>query len=219
MRKRLDDPAIISSDVVYNMLINFREIQDYDAMVKLVEDLKKVPKLHFNFSPDIEFLYIFAINRRNGPKDRAKALKVVQELLKDEKYHSPDMLGLCGRIYKDIFVKSDYKDMESLENAIHWYRKSFEINPNEYGGVNLATLLVIQGNNFDTCKELQEIGRTLNILIGRKGNIANNQDYWDVATFFEMSVLADNHNKAIEAAECMFRLTPPLWYLSLSHLS
>uniref|UniRef100_A0A3B3CVH5 mitogen-activated protein kinase kinase kinase n=1 Tax=Oryzias melastigma TaxID=30732 RepID=A0A3B3CVH5_ORYME len=213
IKLRMDNTEVLTQDIVMNLLFSYRDIQDYDAMVKLVQTLELLPTCDLATQPMIQFHYAFALNRRNSPGDREQALKVMLQVLPSCEHPAPDMFCLCGRIYKDIFLDSDCKDTINRDNAIQWYRKGFELQPTLYSGINLAVLLIVAGQQFENSMELRKIGVRLNSLLGRKGSLEKMNNYWDVGQFFTVSMLASDIPKATQAAEKLFKLKPPLWYL------
>lgn len=84
--------------------------------------------------------------------------KVLQIVGQNHTNVSPDVICLAGRIYKDKFISSNYEDRESLDKAIDWYRRAFEVSPLEYSGINLTTLLRARGETFENNNEMQQIG-------------------------------------------------------------
>ncbi|CAD5205538.1 unnamed protein product [Bursaphelenchus okinawaensis] len=214
MRSRLDNPDVLNLDTVCQMLLSYRDTQNYDAMINLIEDLEKVNQNQIVHAQPVWFLYAFALNRRNQPGDRDKCIENVLQIMEKYKENvSPDVICLAGRVYKDRFISSNYEDKEALEKAIEWYRKAFNVSPLEYSGINLTTMLRARGEQFEHNVEMQRVAVVLNSLLGRKGALANMSEYWDVATFFEVSVLAEDYNKACQAAEKMAMLKPPTWFL------
>ncbi|CAH8466325.1 unnamed protein product [Dicrocoelium dendriticum] len=214
MRRRLDDSELLSPDILLNMLLSYRECEDFSAMVKLIDDVRAL-----KIQPDVmessmfTYLYAYALNGRKEEGDREKSLQVITELLETCKQPSADMFGLLGRIHKDRFLESNCEDQQALNAAVESYRRGFESDPNEYLGVNLATLLVCKGLELNSSPELRDICNMLNRQIGRKGDITKLTDYWDLATLFEIRVLSENYTGAVVVLERMFNMDPPAWQL------
>ncbi|XP_071392057.1 mitogen-activated protein kinase kinase kinase 5 [Centroberyx affinis] len=213
IQKRLDTVELLTPDIVMNLLLSYRDVQDYDAIIKLVQTLNNLPMCLVAAHQNIKFHYIFALNRRNRPGDRPKALELILPIVESGGKVASDVFCLCGRIYKDMFMCSGFADHRSRDQACYWYGKAFEAEPTLHSGINNVVLLMAAGHEFDTSIELRKIGVTLSSLLGRKGSLEKMKDYWDVGFYLGASILANEHKKVIEASEKLYRLKAPIWYV------
>uniref|UniRef100_UPI00398E50AC mitogen-activated protein kinase kinase kinase 5 isoform X1 n=2 Tax=Pristiophorus japonicus TaxID=55135 RepID=UPI00398E50AC len=213
IRKRLDNVEVLSADIVINLLLSYRDIQDYNAIVTLVETLEKLPTCDLVGNLHIKFHYAFALNRRNFSGDRQSAIAILLPMVQSGEQAPSDIYCLLGRIYKDMFLDSGFQDTESRDNGAYWYGKAFESEPTVHSGMNLAVLLLAAGHQFDTSFELHKTGVKLSSLLGKKGNLEKIQSYWDVGFFLGASMLANDPLRVIMASEKLFKLKAPAWYL------
>ncbi|XP_039637287.1 mitogen-activated protein kinase kinase kinase 5 [Perca fluviatilis] len=214
IQQRLDNVECLSVDIVINLLLTYRDIQDYESIVKLVETLEKLPTFDLVAHPHVKFHYAFALNRRNLPGDRQKALDIMLPLVEGEEQVASDIYCLVGRIYKDMFLESHFTDTPSRDSGTQWFKKGFESEPTLHSGINYAVLLLAAGHQFDSSFELRKVGVKLSSLLGKKGSLDKLQSYWDVGFFLGASILACDNTRVIQASEKLFKLKAPIWYLS-----
>uniref|UniRef100_A0A8D0EZA6 Mitogen-activated protein kinase kinase kinase 6 n=1 Tax=Strix occidentalis caurina TaxID=311401 RepID=A0A8D0EZA6_STROC len=211
IQQRLDSVELLSLDIVVNLLLSYRDVQDYDAIVSLVETLQALPACAVAEQHNVRFHYAFALSRRNRAGDREKALSVLLPVVERGEGAAPDLLCLCGRIYKDMFIGSGLTDTETRDRAL--YNKAFEVEPSLHAGINAAVLLVAAGHQFETSVQLRQIGVKLSCLQGRKGSPGELRYYWDVGFCLGAGILANNLSKVIQASEKLYKLNAPGWYL------
>ncbi|XP_010631058.1 mitogen-activated protein kinase kinase kinase 6 isoform X2 [Fukomys damarensis] len=213
LQRRLDSVELLSPDIVMNLLLSYRDVQDYSAIIELVETLQALPTCDVAEQHNVCFHYTFALNRRNRPGDREKALAVLLPLVQLEGSVAPDLYCMCGRVYKDMFFSSGFQDTGHLERAYHWYRKAFDVEPSLHSGINAAVLLMAAGQQFEDSEELQLIGMKLGCLLARKGCVEKMQYYWDVGFYLGAQILANDPIQVVLAAEQLYKLNAPIWYL------
>ncbi|XP_055467091.1 mitogen-activated protein kinase kinase kinase 6 isoform X1 [Psammomys obesus] len=213
LQRRLDSVELLSPDIIMNLLLSYRDVQDYSAIIELVETLQALPTCDVAEQHNVSFHYTFALNRRNGPGDREKALAVLLPLVQCEGPVAPDLYCMCGRIYKDMFFSSGFQNARHLEQAYHWYRKAFDVEPSLHSGINAAVLLIAAGQHFEDSEELQLIGMKLGCLLARKGCVEKMQYYWDVGFYLGAQILANDPIQVVLAAEQLYKLNAPIWYL------
>ncbi|MGH0162367.1 UNVERIFIED_CONTAM: hypothetical protein FKN15_046579 [Acipenser sinensis] len=213
IQQRLDTVELLSPDIVMNLLLSYRDVQDYDAVIRLVKTLNDLPTCDVTEQDNVKFQYAFALNRRNQPGDRQKALQVILPVVEKGERVASDLYCLCGRIYKDMFLSSGFTDHDSRDKACYWYGKAFEGEPTLHSGINNLVLLMAAGHQFETSIELRKIGAKLSSLLGRKGSLEKMNYYWDVGFYFGASILANDHSKVIQASEKLYKLKAPIWFL------
>ncbi|XP_074903675.1 mitogen-activated protein kinase kinase kinase 6 isoform X2 [Buteo buteo] len=213
IQQRLDSMELLSLDIVVNLLLSYRDVQDYDAIISLVENLQALPTCAVAEQHNVRFHYAFALSRRNRAGDREKALSVLLPVVERGEGAAPDLLCLCGRIYKDMFISSGLTDTKMRDQALYWYSKAFKVEPSLHAGINAAVLLVAAGHQFETSVQLRQIGVKLSCLQGRKGSPEELRYYWDVGFCLGAGILANDLSKVIQASEKLYKLNAPGWYL------
>uniref|UniRef100_A0A8C3ILV2 mitogen-activated protein kinase kinase kinase n=1 Tax=Chrysemys picta bellii TaxID=8478 RepID=A0A8C3ILV2_CHRPI len=212
IQQRLDSVELLSLDIVMNLLLSYRDVQDYDAIIRLVETLQALPTCDVAEQHNIRFQYTFALERRNQPGDREKALSVLLPVVERREGAAPDLYCMCGRIYKDMFIGSGFTDTEKRDQA--FYCKAFDTEPSLHSGINSAVLLIAAGHQFETSVQLRQIGVKLSCLLSNKGSVEKMQYYWDVGFYLGAWILANDVGKVIRASEKLYKLNAPVWYLA-----
>nr|XP_056702111.1 mitogen-activated protein kinase kinase kinase 6 [Euleptes europaea] len=214
IQQRLDSVECLSLDIVVNFLLAYRDAQDFDAIITLVETLQTLPTCDIAEQHNICFHYAFALDRRNQPGDRKKALSVLLPLVERPEGVAPDLYCMCGRIYKDMFIDSGFTDAEKRDQAFFWYHKAFLTEPSLHAGINSVVFLMAAGHKFETSVQLRQIGMKLSCVLGRKGCLEKMEHYWDVGFYLGASILAADMDKIIQASEKLYKLNAPVWYLN-----
>ncbi|XP_014373336.2 mitogen-activated protein kinase kinase kinase 6 isoform X1 [Alligator sinensis] len=213
IQQRLDSVEFLSLDIVVNLLLSYRDVQNYDAIISLVETLHALPTCDVAEQHNIRFHYAFALNSRNQPGDREKALAVLLPVVEQREGVAPDLYCMCGRIYKDMFISSNFTDTAKRDQSLHWYSKAFDTEPSLHAGLNAAVLLMAVGHEFETSLQLRQIGMKLGCLQGRKGSLEKMEYYWDVGFYLGTAILSNNLPKVTQASEKLYKLHAPVWYL------
>jgi hypothetical protein len=186
-------------ELAVEVLLAYRAVGANDELIALVEHIPDSLRCK---NDGIMQQYASALNRRNAGSDRQRAADVLEDLIAS-KGLSSETAGLLGSIYKNRAddareQNNQLMSLSYLGQAIDWYRKGFLADPRDYyPGVNLCTLLAIEGSE----QSQDELRRTLPAVVfavGRLGGIGAN-DYWTVATAFELALLGNDWATATQA--------------------
>jgi hypothetical protein len=200
-------------DLLIELLLSYRDVEAYDRMIALIEGL---PAGRLARVSHVRELYAFALNRRKGPGDEARAEAILRQLIADFGM-SPEIAGLIGRIHKDRFDAARRRGSKlqaegHLDEAIRWYSQGFQTDLRDYyPGINAATLLYVKGD-ADALAELARIRPAVLYSAMRRGGVESS-DYWEVATILEAAILGDEWDLAQRALRRLLILRTADWML------
>src|SRR5437660_3059065 len=216
----LGDLKVVPRSVLIELMSSFRDAEAFEELVAL-----------YNAFPDnlkdyiaAKQQYALALNRRNKPGDREKALKLLDDLLKNRGADS-ETLGIKGRIHKDIYKEAAQAKkitaIAALDDAISAYTKGFESDPRDYyPGVNAISLLIQKGD-AEALAEVERLVPLVSFAVARRGG-AGCRESWHLATVLEPVCVARGWTsanrvlpKAILAATHSFKTATTIGNLRL----
>ena len=181
------------SGVVVDLLLSYRSQKAFKEMIALVE--KMAPPLQQTVM--VQEQYALALNRSN---QHAKAESALLELIQ-KRGPSSETYGVLGRVYKDqwetaVKAGDDLLARGLLDKTIQAYLCGFETDWRDaYPGINAATLMELRDPPDPRRAALIPVVRYAVERRIAKGT----PDYWDYATLLELSMLASDEDKAVEA--------------------
>ena len=128
------------------------------------------------------------------------ALNLMSQKYADDPVEGPEIRGLIGRAYKQLFVANG--DAESLRVAIGAYRFDWERRQGDHRwhGVNLVSLLSrakCDGISIDDALDATEIARQIHDDIEEQGATG----IWDYATSLEVAIAQQDESAILTAAK------------------
>lgn len=194
LQRNLGDPASLERGVLLEFYLGYRDLEAWDAMIALYEAMPGNVKAVSVARQQLAL----ALNRRNGPGDRKRAVAELEALLGDEG-ETAETLGILGRIYKDRYREAaeDEPILAAgwLDQAIAAYTRGFEAEPLDfYPGVNAITLLLQKGDAA-ALAEADRLAPLVTFAAVRKGG-PESSDYWTVATVIELACTGRDYDLA-----------------------
>jgi hypothetical protein len=187
IQTELEDLAAVQRSILVDLLLSYRAVEAWPEMVALCEAMPQ----HLKDVIVVRQQWAFALNRRTQPGDRDKAVRLLEELVK-QRGPDPETLGILGRVHKDRYKEAkkakSIMAAAALDDAIGAYTRGFEADPRDYyPGVNAITLLIEKGTP-EAMKEADHLVPLVAFAVARRGGATSN-DYWDLATTLELACI------------------------------
>jgi tetratricopeptide (TPR) repeat protein len=190
IRRDLGDLKTVQRSVLIELMSSFRDAEAFEELIALYNSFPAPLKEYVI----VKQQFALALNRRNQSDDREKALRILDEMLKNRGADS-ETLGIRGRIHKDIYKEAAQAGRimaaAALNDAIDAYTKGFEADPRDYyPGVNAINLLIQKGD-AEALKEVERLLPLVSFAVARRGGVSS-ADYWDLATVLELACISED---------------------------
>ncbi len=182
-----------------------RDRSDWDQLIRLADERP----LDVEQSTEIQQIVALALNRRNGPGERDRAISLMEKLIAATGGDG-ETYGILGRIYKDRFAST--KDQADIDKAIASYRSGFEKEPSDYyPGVNLVNLLLVYGGESGRAELAQVLPKVRHALNARMD--PQRSEYWELATALHLAAIAGEWEEANHFVAIITDSPPEPWML------